>query len=31
MKKLKAKKELVAKGLSDIFGLNYDETLEKSK
>lgn len=25
----KAKKELVAKGLSDIFSLNYDETLEK--
>ena len=25
----KAKKELVAKGLSDIFDLNYDETLEK--
>ena len=25
----KSKKELVAKGLSDIFSLNYDETLEK--
>lgn len=25
----KAKKELVAKGLSDLFDLNYDETLEK--
>lgn len=25
----KAKKELVAKGLSDIFGLDYNETLEK--
>ena len=25
----KTKKELVAKGLSDIFGLNYDEILEK--